>query len=120
MAPTGHRRSVPQKRQKGAQGDEPQRSSETTRLQLTEDDLRGLEEAFEKNVGFKLKDFQLEAVKQQLLRKDTLVHAGTGSGKTAIAAAPHFHPSAKGMITLMVSPLLALQNEQASCVLLWY
>jgi ATP-dependent helicase YprA (DUF1998 family) len=58
--------------------------------------------------------FQLDAITSQLLRKDVVVHAGTGSGKTAIAAGPHAHEKAKGMVTFMVSPLIALQEEQAS------
>ncbi|EFI28041.1 ATP-dependent DNA helicase RecQ [Coprinopsis cinerea okayama7 len=34
-------------------------------------------------------------------------------GKTAIAAAPHAHPKAKEMVTFLISPLIALQEEQA-------
>ena len=56
--------------------------------------------------------FQLDAITSQLLRKDVVVHAGTGSGKTAIAAGPHAHEKTKGMVTFMVSPLIALQEEQ--------
>lgn len=58
--------------------------------------------------------FQLNAITSQLLRKDVLVHAGTGFGKTAIAAGPHAHEKAKGMVTFVVSPLIALQEEQVS------
>ena len=59
--------------------------------------------------------FQLEAIKAQLLRKDVLVHVGTGSGKTAITAGPHaVIDKSKGMVSFMVSPLLALQEEQVS------
>ena len=58
--------------------------------------------------------FQLDAITSQLLRKDVVVHAGTGSGKTAIAAGPHAHEKARGMVTFMVSPLIALQEEQVS------
>lgn len=58
--------------------------------------------------------FQLDAIISQLLRQDVVVHAGTGSGKTAIAAGPHAHEKAKGMVTFMVSPLIALQEEQVS------
>jgi superfamily II DNA helicase RecQ len=47
----------------------------------------------------------------QLKRQDVLIHAGTGMGKTAVAAGPHVHPSAKGRVTLMVSPLIALHDE---------
>ena len=58
--------------------------------------------------------FQLDAITSQLLRKDVIVHAGTGFGKTAIAAGPHAHEKSKGMVTFMVSPLIALQEEQVS------
>ena len=63
-------------------------------------------------------EFQLEAIKAQLLCKDVLIHVGTGSGKTTIAAGPHaLIDKSKGMVTLMISPLLALQEEQVSqCV----
>jgi superfamily II DNA helicase RecQ len=77
-----------------------------------------------KNFGQKIKDhfkwkhtpreFQLEAISAQLLRKDVLIHAGTGSGKTFVAAGPHAHEATKGMVTFMVSPLIALQEEQVS------
>lgn len=58
------------------------------------------------------RDFQLEAVKAQLQRRDVLVHAGTGSGKTFIAAGPHAHEAAVKKVTFLVSPLIALQDEQ--------
>jgi ATP-dependent helicase YprA (DUF1998 family) len=48
--------------------------------------------------------FQWEAIRAQLLRKDVLVHAGTGSGKTLIAAGPHGLAATKGLVTFMVSP----------------
>lgn len=56
--------------------------------------------------------FQETAVIAQLTRKDVLIHAGTGMGKTVVAAGPHAHEATKGMVTFMVSPLLALQEEQ--------
>ncbi|KAF8869269.1 P-loop containing nucleoside triphosphate hydrolase protein [Infundibulicybe gibba] len=56
--------------------------------------------------------FQYIAIEAQLFRKDVLVHAGTGSGKTAIAAGPHVHWKSRGKVTLLVSPLIALQEEQ--------
>lgn len=58
--------------------------------------------------------FQETAVIAQLTRKDVLIHAGTGMGKTVVAAGPHAHEATKGMVTFMVSPLLALQEEQVS------
>lgn len=55
--------------------------------------------------------FQLEAVCAQLEEKDMILQAPTGSGKTAIAAGPHLWPTSKGKMTIMVSPLLALEEE---------
>lgn len=60
------------------------------------------------------REFQMQAIKAQLCGQDVLVRAGTGSGKTAIAAGPHAHASSEGMTTLFVSPLIALQREQVS------
>ncbi|KAF8172687.1 hypothetical protein BJ912DRAFT_859902 [Pholiota molesta] len=57
-------------------------------------------------------EFQVEAVAAQLMRKDVLIHAGTGSGKTAVAAGPFAHEGTEGMVSFMVSPLIALQEEQ--------
>jgi superfamily II DNA helicase RecQ len=56
--------------------------------------------------------FQMSAISAQLQRKDVLIHAGTGYGKTAIAAGPHAHPRMKGKVTFLVSPLIALQEDQ--------
>lgn len=58
--------------------------------------------------------FQLDAIVAQLKREDVLIHAGTGSGKTAVAAGPHAHEKMEGKVTFMISPLIALQNEQVS------
>lgn len=80
-------------------------------------DLEGLDEKICKKFKWthSAREFQLEAIKAQLLHKDVLVHAGTGSGKTTIAAGPHaLIDKSKGMVTFMVSPLLALQEEQVS------
>lgn len=60
------------------------------------------------------RDFQMEAVNAQLLRKDVLLHAGTGAGKTFIAAGPHAHEACEGKVTFFISPLIALQEEQVS------
>ena len=57
-------------------------------------------------------EFQLNAIKAQLLQKDVLIHAGTGSRKTFVVAGPHAHEKAEGMVTFMVSPLIALHQEQ--------
>ncbi|KAJ7101668.1 P-loop containing nucleoside triphosphate hydrolase protein, partial [Mycena epipterygia] len=57
-------------------------------------------------------DFQLECMGAQKLGREVLLHAATGSGKTGIAAGPHLLPSSKGKVTLVVSPLLSLHEEQ--------
>ncbi|KAJ7590265.1 P-loop containing nucleoside triphosphate hydrolase protein [Mycena floridula] len=59
-----------------------------------------------------LRTHQSMGIIAQLVGEDALIHAGTGSGKTAIAAGPHAHPSSKGKVTIMVSPLITLQEEQ--------
>ncbi|KAJ7191550.1 P-loop containing nucleoside triphosphate hydrolase protein [Mycena pura] len=58
--------------------------------------------------------FQLQCMEAQKLRRDVLLLAATGSGKTGIAAGPHLLPSSKGKVTLVVSPLLALHEEQVT------
>ena len=58
--------------------------------------------------------FQCRAVKAQLQKRDVLVHAATGMGKTTIVAGPHAHSVTKGRTTFLISPLIALQDEQVS------
>ncbi|KAH9887685.1 P-loop containing nucleoside triphosphate hydrolase protein [Cubamyces lactineus] len=55
--------------------------------------------------------FQLEGVRAQLEGVDMIVQAPTGAGKTAVAAGPHVWPSSRGKTTIMVCPLLALEEE---------
>ncbi|KAG8707114.1 hypothetical protein FRC08_000685 [Ceratobasidium sp. 394] len=57
------------------------------------------------------KPFQVEATCAQLAGKNVIVHASTGSGKTAIAVGPHVVPAMKGMVTLFVALLLTLHTE---------
>ncbi|KAJ7248081.1 P-loop containing nucleoside triphosphate hydrolase protein [Mycena rebaudengoi] len=59
------------------------------------------------------KPFQLQCMRAQKLKKDVLLHAFTGAGKTGIAAGPNLLPSSKGKVTLVVSPLLSLHDKQA-------
>ena len=58
------------------------------------------------------KDFQIMGIEAQLKRQDVLVHARTGTGKTLIAAGPHAHERMAGKVTIMISPLIGLQEEQ--------
>ncbi|KAH9914216.1 P-loop containing nucleoside triphosphate hydrolase protein [Fomitopsis serialis] len=55
--------------------------------------------------------FQIEGVKAQIEGVDAIIQAPTGSGKTAIAAGPHLWPGNAGKTTIMVCPLLALEEE---------
>lgn len=89
------------------------------RQTLTTKDLEGLDGKIEKQWGWKestLRAFQSQGIHAQLLDKDAVVYAGTGFGKTAVVAGPHVHPKSKGKVTIMVSPLIALQDEQVSKV----
>jgi superfamily II DNA helicase RecQ len=58
------------------------------------------------------KEFQLQCMGAQKLGQDVILHASTGAGKTGIAAGPHLLPSSAGKVTLVISPLLALHDEQ--------
>ncbi|KAJ7768939.1 P-loop containing nucleoside triphosphate hydrolase protein [Mycena metata] len=58
------------------------------------------------------RQYQMDGIEAQLQMRDVLVHAGTGMGKTTIAAGPHAHPMSAGKVTLMISPLIALHDEQ--------
>lgn len=66
-----------------------------------------------------LRAFQLEALQAIAEGRDVIVHAATGSGKTAILAVLHLLPCTQGMVTLCVSPLIALQDEQV-CTIIYY
>ncbi|KAG8724200.1 hypothetical protein FRC12_002124 [Ceratobasidium sp. 428] len=60
--------------------------------------------------GFKAREFQIKAAKAVLDGRDVVVHAGTGSGKTLIFAAPHFILENK--VSIVISPLILLQQDQ--------
>lgn len=56
--------------------------------------------------------FQLAGVKAQLEGDDMIIQAPTGSGKTAVVAGPYvMSERTTGKCTIMVVPLLALQDE---------
>ncbi|KAG8770322.1 hypothetical protein FRC12_004353 [Ceratobasidium sp. 428] len=59
---------------------------------------------------FTAREFQINAAKAVLDGRDTVVHAGTGSGKTLIFAAPHFILENK--VSIVISPLILLQHDQ--------
>lgn len=59
-------------------------------------------------------EHQLQGMRAQHMGEDFLCHAGTSSGKTGMAAGPYLLESNKKAkrVTLFVSPLLALHEEQ--------
>ncbi|KAF8595438.1 P-loop containing nucleoside triphosphate hydrolase protein, partial [Ceratobasidium sp. AG-I] len=60
------------------------------------------------------KQFQVDGTILQLMKKDGIIHSGTGSGKTAIVAGPYVYPENSHKVTIMVSPLMALQADMAT------
>ncbi len=80
---------------------------------LTDEELKSLtsqmRERFKWDEETRL--FQVEGVRAQLEGTDLIIQAPTGSGKTAIAAGPHLWHTSKGKTTIMVCPLLALEDE---------
>jgi ATP-dependent helicase YprA (DUF1998 family) len=86
------------------------------RTPVTKEELRGLEDDIRTKFAWNHypKTHQMAGITAQLQMRDVLVHAGTGSGKTMIAAGPHAHRSSEGKVTLMISPLIALHDEQVS------
>ncbi|KAJ7622306.1 P-loop containing nucleoside triphosphate hydrolase protein [Roridomyces roridus] len=90
------------------------RAGPTSRQPLTKDQLQDLPQLMQKKFNWRhvVRAYQLEGIEAQLLMRDALVHAGTGMGKTTIVAGPHAHPSSAGKVTLLISPLIALHEEQ--------
>ncbi|KZP10162.1 P-loop containing nucleoside triphosphate hydrolase protein [Athelia psychrophila] len=86
------------------------------RKPLTTKDMEGLEDLIKAQFGWEdgPQEFQMQAIRAQLMGKDVLLHAKTGSGKTGVVAGPFVHPSTAGKVSIMVSPLLSLHEEQAS------
>jgi superfamily II DNA helicase RecQ len=86
------------------------------RKPCTEKELEGLSQKIADQFGWQNGPhiYQMDGIKAQLQMRDAIIHAGTGLGKTGVAAGLHVHPSAKGKITIMVSPLIALHDEMVS------
>jgi replicative superfamily II helicase len=78
--------------------------------------LQGLLEQIKKKFDWQhvVRAYQLEGIEAQLLMRDSLVHTGTGMGKTTIVAGHHAHKSSARKVTLFISPLIALHDEQVS------
>lgn len=86
------------------------------RCPCTAKELEGLDKKIAEQFGWEdgPRSYQMDGIKAQLQMRDALIHAGTGLGKTGVAAGPHVHPSSKGKVTIMVSPLIALHDEMVS------
>ena len=93
------------------------------RPRLNADDIQELAAKMQVKFGWDSDPhrFQLQAVQSQLESTDTILQAPTGAGKTAIAAGPYaWLPPDDKKITIMVSPLLALEEEMVSiCIFLF-
>ncbi|KAI0675802.1 P-loop containing nucleoside triphosphate hydrolase protein [Trametes maxima] len=83
------------------------------RPRLTAEEVKLLAQKMREAFGWDAdpKDFQLEAVQAQLEGVDMIVQAPTGAGKTALAAGPHVWSGSEGKFTIMVCPLLSLEEE---------
>ena len=88
-------------------------TSARKRPQLTQEDINTLAHKLRETCKWDNdpRPFQLEGIKAQIEGVDTIIHASTGAGKTAIAAGPHLHSFSTGKCTIMVEPLLQLQEE---------
>ncbi|KAI0073052.1 P-loop containing nucleoside triphosphate hydrolase protein [Panus rudis PR-1116 ss-1] len=83
------------------------------RQRLTDAQVAELGETMQKTYGWDAppRYFQLEGARAQLEGVDMIIQAPTGFGKTAVAAGPHLWPESKGKITIVISPLMALEEE---------
>lgn len=83
------------------------------RPKLSESSLKWLSKQMQEQYGWKDEPrlFQLEGAQAQLEGTDMIIQAPTGAGKTAVAAGPHLWPGSQGKVTIMVCPLLALEDE---------
>ncbi|THH29776.1 hypothetical protein EUX98_g4410 [Antrodiella citrinella] len=69
-------------------------------------------EFFKRSKGKTAHPWQLDAAESLLLGLDTVVIAGTGSGKTTPFMLPLFLQETKGKILVVVEPLINLQRDQ--------
>ncbi|KAH9847421.1 P-loop containing nucleoside triphosphate hydrolase protein [Lenzites betulinus] len=83
------------------------------RHKLTPEDVQLLSQKLRDTCGWHAdpKPFQLAGIKAQLDGDDMIIQASTGAGKTAIAAGPHLWQTSAGKTTIMVCPLLSLEDE---------
>ncbi|KAL1948711.1 hypothetical protein VTO73DRAFT_10517 [Trametes versicolor] len=91
----------------------PPKATPTKFPKLTEEDIQKLSALMGEHFRWDAdpRFFQLEGVRAQIEGVDMIIQAPTGSGKTAVAASPHLWPTSEGKVTIMVCPLLALEEE---------
>ncbi|KAG8689305.1 hypothetical protein FRC09_012478, partial [Ceratobasidium sp. 395] len=76
------------------------------------EEFRDIDQLICKKFGWKkAQRFQVDGALLQIARCDTIIHAGTGKGKTAVVAAPYVLDRNDQKITILISPLLALQED---------
>jgi ATP-dependent RNA helicase HelY len=75
-------------------------------------EARGLLEAFEKTLPFKLDPFQVEAIEKMSTHDGVLVAAPTSSGKTVVADYAIFEALDAGVKAIYTTPLKALSNQK--------
>ncbi|KAH9915831.1 P-loop containing nucleoside triphosphate hydrolase protein, partial [Fomitopsis serialis] len=78
---------------------------------LTDEDVSNLSRLMEEKYGWTPQSFQLAGIQAQLEGVDMALQAPTGAGKTAIVAGAHLWPHEQPKVTIMVSPLLSLEDE---------
>ncbi|KAI0363847.1 P-loop containing nucleoside triphosphate hydrolase protein [Pilatotrama ljubarskyi] len=88
-------------------------ASHAPRPRLTAEDVQSLAAKMREEFKWESdpRDFQLEGVRAQIEGQDIIIQAPTGAGKTALAAGPHVWPGNERKFTLMVCPLLSLEEE---------
>ncbi|KDN49102.1 hypothetical protein RSAG8_02455, partial [Rhizoctonia solani AG-8 WAC10335] len=59
----------------------------------------------------KAQTFQIDGTLLQLMHRDTIIHVGTGRGKTAVVAGPYVLDENRHKLTIFISPLMTLQSE---------
>jgi hypothetical protein len=80
--------------------------------EMTAEETRNLHELMHKQFnGRDPRHFQVKLTKAQEERQDAICQAATGMGKTAVAAGPYALPKNERRVTIMISPLIGLQNE---------
>ncbi|KAH9840189.1 P-loop containing nucleoside triphosphate hydrolase protein [Rhodofomes roseus] len=89
----------------------PDRPSGFQRHPLSAEDVSKMHTLFEEAYGWPAREFQMEGIRAQLEGVDMMIQAPTGAGKTAVVAGAHLWPTDMRKVTIMVSPLLSLEDE---------